>query len=107
MLTWGEWEKGGESAEAKKLVADHDCIKCAKCKCTYFEEVRATQYLIQHSVIIGQPVPPKPSEIPFILYRCIKCKELTEPRLLRTARDNANKKYDAFLIELESETVIS
>lgn len=80
----------------------YDALQCPKCKCTFFEEVRVQQYMAAHNVIIGQAVPAVQGTVPFIVLRCVKCQDVTEPRILRgPTGDQINKRYDEFLDEME------
>lgn len=82
--------------DTKKKDPNENCIRCPKCKTnTWFEEIRAQQYVDEHTVVLGQSVPPKGAS--FVLLRCVKCGELTEPRLLRNTRDSINAAYENFL----------
>lgn len=76
-------------------------IMC-KCGCSYFEEVKAVQYMANHNLIIGQAVPAvQDGGVPFYLLRCLKCKELIEPRIQRMNPDSIDRRYEAFLSEME------
>ena len=76
-------------------------LKCPGCKSSWFEQVRAQQYIDDHTVILGQPAPPKVGA-EFFLLRCTKCGDLSEPRVLRQSRDIANQLYDNFLDSLKT-----
>jgi hypothetical protein len=99
-----EWQPGSLPGAQKKKSSDDDCVKCPKCKNTWFEQIKAMQLKVDHNVVIGQEVPVNPnSNVPFVLLRCVKCGELTEPRLFRNTFDQLNKKYDEFLDSLEEQ----
>jgi len=80
---------------------ERELIVCEECGGTYFEAVDASQYFADHSVVLGQQIPPRPDQAPFQFLRCILCGKLREPNVLRGARDCMNEKYDAFLDQLE------
>lgn len=77
------------------------CLRCPKCKSTWFEEVKAQQYVDDHAVILGQ-TPPAKQGGQFVLLRRVKCQDLSEPRVLRQARDTANNLYDNFIDSLKA-----
>ncbi len=93
-----------KNANNKTLKKDPNegCLACPKCKSTWFEEVKTQQYVDDHTVIVGQSIPPK-NGIQFVLLRCSKCSETVEPRLLRQARDAANSLYDNFLDSMKQD----
>lgn len=91
-----------ENAFKKKKETNEDCLQCPKCKSTWFEQIKAQQFLDEHSVILGQAVPPK-GQMEFVLLRCVKCAEVVEPRLLRQGRDTANTLYEQFLDSMKSD----
>lgn len=90
--------------EAKNKEQKDDCIKCPKCKATWFEEVNVAQFIDEHTVILGQGLPPK-NGVRFTMLRCVKCSDLLEPRILRQNRDAANQLYDNFLDQMKDPTV--
>lgn len=82
---------------------EKELVVCEKCGGTYFETVDASQFFADHSVVLGQQIPPRPDQAPFQFLRCILCGKLREPNVLRGARDYMNEKYDAFLDQLEKD----
>jgi hypothetical protein len=95
------FEMEQKAGETKKDLTE-GCLKCPKCNNSWFEEVKAQQYVDDHTVILGQGVPPKNGAM-FILLRCTKCSDLVEPRVLRQARDAANQMYDNFIDSLKGD----
>ena len=85
----------------KRKDPNEGCLRCPKCKNTWFEEVRVSQFRDDHTVSLGQGVPTMNAG-PFVLLRCAKCSDLTEPRLLRQARDVANVLYDNFIDAMQT-----
>ena len=102
LYTYADLERDTLQAETNRQEAMNEVLKCPKCSCSFFEEVQAKQFAYNHNVIIGQKVPTVNFDVGFILLRCVKCQDLTEPRVLRNARDSINKKYDEFLDEMEN-----
>ncbi len=95
---FGDYERSIRAAHNNDINTPVSC----RCGCTYFEEVRAQQYMANHNVIIGQAVPAvMDGTATFFLLRCIKCKELTEPRIQRMNADRTDKKYQEFLDQME------
>ena len=78
---------------------DPDVVTCT-CGCSYLEQVPVYQFPKNHSVILGQAVPPH-ADMGFYILRCIKCGEIYEPQVQIAARDSARRAYDAFLDEME------
>lgn len=99
MQQWTQLENEKLLAEQKKAQLEADTLKCPNCKCLWFEEVALYQFKAEHSLIHGMAVPRKVG--PFIFLRCVKCSELTEPRIIRQNKDNMDKFYDDLLDVLE------
>lgn len=78
---------------------DPDVVVC-QCGCSYLEQVPVHQFPKNHSVILGQAVPPH-GDMGFYVLRCIKCGEIYEPQVQIAARDSARRAYDHFLDEME------
>jgi hypothetical protein len=96
---WGQFEAAQQAAARAAQNIDNDTLKCPNCKSTWFEKVELFQFKENHTLLHGQSVPAKVG--PFIFLRCARCDELTEPRLIRQAKDNMDKFYDSLLDTLE------
>lgn len=89
--------------EAPKATARPTPIAaCAKCKCTWFEEVRVARVHKEQYVAPGQS-PNKLSDT-FVLMRCARCMELHEPPLVASASPGY-KGYMTMISELDQKPV--
>lgn len=89
----------------KQQEVDRQVIRCQSCKkSTYFFEIECLQFKLHHTTVLGQRAVPVGDSVPYILLKCVKCGELTEPKIHRNGRDTADKKYDAFLDLLEDDS---
>lgn len=100
MRQYEQWRSAQEASVLASQQKISDAITC-KCGCTWFEQVECNQFTMHHQVVLGQGIPVLDQQTGYILLKCIKCNEFTEPFVDRNARDIANKKYDSFLDELE------
>lgn len=80
---------------------DPDAAACTNCGCTFLVQEEAYQFPKQHNVILGQRVQPL-YDMPFYVFRCLKCNEVFEPQVQAGARDAARKLYDKFLDTMEA-----
>lgn len=97
MQTWTDFERQQMVAMKKETERDLECITCKSCGSQWFEEVRASKYLLEHHLIVGQSVPTKHNMTPYVLLRCMRCGELIEPRIISNMRDVGAKDYDKFI----------
>lgn len=81
---------------------EKEIIACTKCDTSFFEEVLLRQYVANHTVVLGQRIPPA-SEY-YVYLRCAKCGALHEPNLQITIGDAARAGYDKLLDEFELTT---
>lgn len=105
MKQWSDFAASQELAVRKLQEQDAETLACPACKNVWFEEVELMTFKSDHQVIPGQKVPHKFG--PFIFLRCIKCDELTEPRLLRQQKDNLDKIYSTLLDMLEDKEAVA
>jgi len=101
MSSYSDFERSQILAMKSEEEKDLDCIQCPKCRGQWFEQVEVSRFQNQRQVVIGQTPPVKPGSIPYILLRCIHCRNLVEPRVSRSMRDLAAQDYDHFLDTLE------
>jgi len=80
---------------------DLESISCPSCSSQFFEHVRVAKFKADHNVVLGQDVPVKPGSAPYILLRCVLCKDWLEPRVLHNTRDVIGGDYNELLDTLE------
>ena len=84
---------------------EEDIVTCGECGCQWMELVAVQQYLEGHSVILGQK-PPVKQDTGFWIFRCPKCGETYEPRIIAGPQDRLHKQYAKFVeIMTEKDTV--
>lgn len=74
-------------------------VGCAKCKCTWFEQIKVNQFKADHSLILGQAIPVVGVQ-EFALLKCVKCGELHAPNVIIQAQDATTKHWNQMLDEL-------
>lgn len=97
MQTYKDIEKQRAELEEKLRKLDTECVTCPKCNSQFFEEVTASKFQLNHNLIPGQKVPPKPGTVGFQLLRCMRCANLLEPQVMMDGRDLASGDYGEFL----------
>jgi len=101
VATYAEFERQQNQILKNLEKRDLECISCPSCSSQWFEQVRVSRYKADHNIVLGQDVPPKPSTIPYVLLRCVCCKDFLEPRVLHNTRDVVGGDYNHFLDTLE------
>lgn len=99
--TYADFERQQNAILKQLEKRDLDCISCPKCSSQWFEQVKISRYKADHNIVLGQDVPPRPSTIPYILLKCVRCNDYLEPRVLHNTRDVVGGDYDHFLDTLE------
>ena len=101
MQTWSDMERREAAIKKQLEKKDIECVSCPTCSSQWFEEVNVSRYKADHNLVLGQHVPTKPSTIPYILLRCLNCKDCLEPRVMHNTRDVVGGDYNNFLDTLE------
>jgi len=101
MQTWNDFEKGQATALKVKEEADLECVSCPKCGSQWFEQIVLSRYPINHNLVLGQDIPPKPSSVGYKFLRCGLCANVIEPRVQHFTRDLAASDYDFCLDTME------
>lgn len=101
MQTFTDYEAQQHKVLKELEKRDLECISCPSCGSQWFEQVRVSRFKADHNIVLGQDVPPRPSTIPYVLLRCILCKDLLEPRVLHNTRDVVGGDYNHFLDTIE------
>jgi hypothetical protein len=101
MQQWSDFEKSINVAERAEMERRAESVTCKKCNSQWFEQVEVSEFVADHHVVVGQKVPERPSTIPYIVLRCIRCESLVAPRVLHATRDIAAGSFDSFLDTLE------
>lgn len=101
MQTYADFEAKQNAILDQMEKRDMECISCPNCSSQWFEQVQVARYKADHNIVLGQDVPPKPGTIPYVVLRCIYCKDLLEPRVLHNTRDVVGGDYNHFLDTLE------
>jgi len=101
LQTYADFEMQQRAFQEQMKKHDLECISCPGCGSQFFEQVRVSKYLANHNVILGQDVPIKPGGGPYILLRCIWCKDILEPRVQHNTRDVMGGDYDQLLDTME------
>lgn len=74
-----------------------EVVTCTKCGCDWMELISVQQYSLHHAVILGQK-PGSLNDMNFWMFRCPKCGETYEPRLVSSGVHDAERQsYDSFV----------
>lgn len=101
MQQWSDFERAEQLATRSELERQLESVTCPTCESQWFEHVEVSQFQADHHVVVGQHVPTRPSTIPYILLRCVRCENKLIPRIIHQTRDIAAGTYDHFLDTLE------
>lgn len=101
MQTFADFERQQQMMLKELERRDLESISCPNCSSQFFEHVRVAKYKADHNVVLGQDVPIRPGSAPYVLLRCIYCKDLLEPRVLHNTRDVIGGDYNELLDTLE------
>lgn len=101
LSTYSSFERSQAMAVKAKEEADLECLSCPKCGSQWLEQIRLFRYPVNHNLVLGQDVPPRPGSVGYVFLRCGLCQNVIEPRVQHYARDLAANDYDFLLDTME------
>lgn len=100
-MKFSDFERAQATAIKVKEEADLECVSCRGCGCQWFEQITLFRFAVNHNLVLGQEVPPKPGSMGYKFMKCVQCNQIIEPRVQHYARDLAASDYDYLLDTLE------